>query len=210
MTATVHEIRHPLVQHKLTHMRDKQTPTKVFRSLAKEASFLLGYEMLKDLELTDKRIETPIEAIDAPVLSDRPLVFVSILRAGNGILSGLLELAPQANVGFVGVQRNEETLKPEHYYCNLPPELQDALIIVCDPMLATGGSAADSIDLIKKQGGTDIRMVTLLAAPEGVKAFHERHPDVDLYTASVDSHLNENGYIVPGLGDAGDRIFGTL
>ena len=202
-------VDHPLVQHKLTLMRDVGTPTAVFRQLLREISTLLAYEVTRNLEMTARKIETPLVKMDAPVLDGRKLALVSILRAGNGLLDGMLDLIPSARVGFVGLYRDEETLKPVQYYCKLPGEIADRLVIAVDPMLATGNSSAAAIDLIKEQGATNIRFLCLLAAPEGIQRMKEAHPDVPIVTAAVDEKLNEKGYIVPGLGDAGDRMFGT-
>lgn len=202
-------VDHPLIQHKLTLMRKKETPTAVFRQLLREISQLLAYEITRPLQMKTERIETPLEAMDAPVLSGKKLALVSILRAGNGLLDGVLELIPSARVGFVGLYRDEETLEPVQYYFKVPTELEDRLVIAVDPMLATGNSSAAAIDLLKEAGAKNIRFLCLLAAPEGVKRMEEAHPDVPIVTAALDSHLNEKGYIVPGLGDAGDRMFGT-
>jgi len=202
-------VTHPLVQHKLSLMRDKTTPTAVFRQLLREISQLLAYEVTRDLPMTTKRIETPMEAMDAPVLEGKKLALISILRAGNGLLDGVLELIPSARVGFVGLYRDEATLQPVQYYFKVPTELEDRLVIAVDPMLATGNSSIAAIDLLKTAGATNIRFLCLLASPEGIAAMKAAHPDVPIVTASVDSHLNDNGYIVPGLGDAGDRMFGT-
>ena len=202
-------VDHPLVQHKLTLMRDQDTPTAVFRQLLREISTLLAYEVTRELAMTTRKVTTPVEAMDAPVLAGRKLALVSILRAGNGLLDGMLDLIPSARVGFVGLYRDEETLKPVQYYCKLPGEMPDRLVIAVDPMLATGNSSAAAIDLIKEQGATNIRFMCLLAAPEGVARMKEAHPDVPIVTAALDEKLNELGYIVPGLGDAGDRMIGT-
>ena len=202
-------VDHPLVQHKLTLMRDVGTPTAVFRQLLREISTLLAYEVTRNLAMTTRKIETPLQEMDAPVLDGRKLALVSILRAGNGLLDGMLDLIPSARVGFVGLYRDEETLKPVQYYCKLPGEISDRLVIAVDPMLATGNSSAAAIDLIKTEGATNIRFLCLLAAPEGVARMKEAHPDVPIVTAALDERLNEKGYIVPGLGDAGDRMFGT-
>lgn len=202
-------VTHPLVQHKLTLMRDKNTSTAVFRQLLREISQLLAYEVTRGLPMTTRSIETPVEPMDAPVLDGKKLALVSILRAGNGLLDGVLELIPSARVGFVGLYRDEETLQPVQYYFKVPTEMEDRLVIAVDPMLATGNSSVAAIDLLKKSGAKNIRFLCLLAAPEGIARMKEAHPDVPIVTASVDSHLNENGYIVPGLGDAGDRMFGT-
>ena len=202
-------VQHPLIQHKLTLMRQVDTPTAVFRQLLREISQLLAFEITRELPMTTKTIETPICEMEAPVLDGRKLALVSILRAGNGLLDGVLELIPSARVGFVGLYRDEETLKPIQYYFKVPTELKNRLVIAVDPMLATGNSSAAAIDLLKEAGATDIRFLSLLAAPEGVARMKEAHPDVPIVTAALDSHLNEKGYIVPGLGDAGDRMFGT-
>jgi uracil phosphoribosyltransferase len=202
-------VDHPLVQHKLTLMRETSTSTAVFRQLLREISQFLAYEVTRNLPMETKRIETPMEAMDAPTLAGRKLALISILRAGNGLLDGMLELIPSARVGFVGLYRDEETLKPVQYYFKVPDALDERMVIAVDPMLATGNSSVAAIDLLKKAGATNIRFLCLLAAPEGIARMKEAHPDVPIVTASVDSHLNENGYIVPGLGDAGDRMFGT-
>ena len=202
-------VDHPLVQHKLTLMRDKDTPTAVFRQLLREISQFLAYEITRNLEMETTRISTPIEEMDAPKLSGRKLALISILRAGNGLLDGMLELIPSARVGFVGLYRDEETLQPVQYYFKVPDNLGERMVIAVDPMLATGNSSVAAIDLLKKAGATNIRFLCLLAAPEGVARMKEAHPDVPIVTAAVDTKLNENGYIVPGLGDAGDRMFGT-
>lgn len=209
MTEHLTVVDHPLVQHKLTLMRDKNTSTAVFRQLLREISHLLAYEVTRELPMTTQEIETPLTRMRAPVLDGRKLALVSILRAGNGLLDGMLDLIPSARVGFVGLYRDEETLLPVQYYCKLPGELEDRLVIAVDPMLATGNSSAAAVDLIKKAGATDIRFLCLLAAPEGVARMKAAHPDVPIVTASLDERLNEKGYIVPGLGDAGDRMYGT-
>ena len=202
-------VTHPLVQHKLTLMREKDTSTASFRQLLREISLLLAYEVTRELPMTTKRIETPLEAMDAPVIEGRKLALVSILRAGNGLLDGILELIPAARVGFVGLYRDPVTLQPVQYYCKLPDHLEDRVCIVVDPMLATGNSSAAAVTLLKQSGARNIRFLCHLAAPEGIKRMQEAHPDVKIVTAAVDSHLNDHGYIVPGLGDAGDRMFGT-
>ena len=202
-------VDHPLVQHKLTIMRDRDTPTAVFRQLLREISQLLAYEVTRNLAMTTKRIETPMQAMDAPTLDGKKLVLISILRAGNGLLDGVLELIPSARVGFVGLYRDEKTLQPVQYYFKVPDGLDDRLVIAVDPMLATGNSSVAAIDLLKGAGATNIRFLCLLAAPEGVARMREAHPDVPIVTASLDEKLNELGYIMPGLGDAGDRMFGT-
>jgi uracil phosphoribosyltransferase len=202
-------IDHPLVQHKLTIMRRKETSTSSFRRLLREISTLLCYEVTRDLELTMETIETPLTEMQAPILEGKKLVFASILRAGNGLLEGMLELVPAARVSHIGVYRDHETLQPVEYYFKAPENLAERLVIVVDPMLATGNSSIAAVDKLKERGAKNIRFLCLLAAPEGVKNFVEAHPDVHVYTASIDSHLNELGYIVPGLGDAGDRMYGT-
>ena len=202
-------VEHPLVQHKLSLMRRKDTSTAAFRQLLREISHLLAYEVTRGMPMTRERIETPLCAMDAPVIEGKKLALVSILRAGNGLLDGILDLIPSARVGFIGLYRDEETLKPVQYYCKLPGGLADRLTIVVDPMLATGNSSAAAIDLVKQAGATDIRFLCLLAAPEGVARMKAAHPDVPVVTAALDDHLNDKGYIVPGLGDAGDRMFGT-
>ncbi len=202
-------VDHPLVQHKLTLMRDKTRSTAEFRQLLREISQLLAYEVTRSRALGTKTIETPMQTMQAPVLEGKKLALISILRAGNGLLDGVLELIPSARVGFVGLYRDEETLQPVQYYFKVPESLEDRLVIAVDPMLATGNSSVAAIDLLKQAGAKNIRFLCLLAAPEGVKRMAEAHPDVPIVTASLDSHLNEQGYIVPGLGDAGDRMFGT-
>jgi uracil phosphoribosyltransferase len=202
-------VSHPLVQHKLTLMRERDTSTASFRQLLREISLLLAYEITRELPMTTKRIETPLQEMDAPMIEGKKLALVSILRAGNGLLDGILELIPAARVGFVGLYRDPQTLQPVQYYCKLPTQLDERISIVVDPMLATGNSSAAAVTLLKQSGAREIRFLCLLAAPEGIKRMHEVHPDVHIVTAAVDSHLNDHGYIVPGLGDAGDRMFGT-
>ncbi|MBF9059065.1 uracil phosphoribosyltransferase [Rhodobacterales bacterium HKCCSP123] len=209
MTEHLTIVDHPLVQHKLSLMRDKTTSTKSFRQLLNEISHLLAYEVTRNLPMTTQRIETPLEPMDAPVIQGKKLALVSILRAGNGLLDGILDLIPNARVGFVGLYRDPETLQPVKYYFKVPAELEDRLTIVVDPMLATGNSSAAAVDMLKEAGARNIRFLCLLAAPEGVARMKEAHPDVPIVTAALDSHLNDHGYIVPGLGDAGDRMYGT-
>ncbi|MCP5083082.1 MAG: uracil phosphoribosyltransferase [Alphaproteobacteria bacterium] len=207
LEATV--VDHPLVQHKLTLMRDKNTPSAVFRQLLREISTLLTYEVLRDLPLTTKKIQTPMEEMDAPVLAGKKLVFVSILRAGNGLLDGMLDLVPSARVGHVGLYRDPVTLTPVEYYMKVPEDIGDRLAIAVDPMLATANSASAALTRLKEVGAKNLKFVSLLSAPEGIEALSSAHPDVPIYTAALDSHLNDHGYIVPGLGDAGDRMYGT-
>ena len=202
-------VAHPLVQHKLTLMREKDTSTASFRQLLREISLLLAYEVTRDLPMTTKRIETPLCEMDAPMIEGKKLALVSILRAGNGLLDGILELIPAARVGFIGLYRDHETLQPVQYYFKVPTQLEDRVVIVVDPMLATGNSSVAAVDLLKKAGAVNIRFLCLLAAPEGIARMKAAHPDVPIVTAAVDSHLNDHGYIVPGLGDAGDRMLGT-
>ena len=202
-------VDHPLVQHKLTIMREGATPTATFRQLLREISQLLTFEVTRDLDLTTRKIQTPLCEMQAPTLAGRDPALISILRAGNGFLDGMLDLIPSARVGFVGLQRDEETLEPVQYYFKVPDRLDERAVIVVDPMLATGHSSAVAIDLLKQRGAKNIRLMCLVAAPEGVAHMREKHPDVPLVIAALDDHLNEKGYIVPGLGDAGDRMFGT-
>ena len=202
-------VDHPLVQHKLTIMRDKETSTAGFRRLLREISLLLGYEVTRDLELTTKTIETPMQTMEAPTLEGKKLVFASVLRAGNGLLEGLLDLVPAARVAHIGLYRDHETLEAVEYFFKAPSDLGDRLVIVVDPMLATANSAIAAIDRLKSRGATNLRYLCLLAAPEGIDKFTHAHPDVPVFTAAIDDHLNEKGYIVPGLGDAGDRMYGT-
>jgi len=202
-------VDHPLIQHKLSLMRDKTTPSAVFRQLLREISLLLGYEVLRDLPVELRPIETPVGPTDAPFIKGKKLVFVPILRAGVGLLDGLLDLVPSARVGHIGLYRNPQTLQPVEYYCKLPEDIAERLVVLVDPMLATGNSVAAAIGRLKLRGVKDIKLVCLLAAPEGIAALTAAHPDVRVYTAAIDSHLNDHGYIVPGLGDAGDRMYGT-
>jgi uracil phosphoribosyltransferase len=206
---TVTVVNHPLIQHKLTLMRDKTTSTAGFRTLLREIAHLLCYEVTRDLELETVAIETPMGPMDAPIIKGKKLVFCSILRAGNGLLDGMLDLVPAARVAHVGLYRDHDTLEPVEYYFKAPGEMETRLIIVVDPMLATGNSAIAAVQRLKDRGATKLRFLCLLAAPEGVAKFTAAHPDVPIFTAAIDSHLNDKGYIVPGLGDAGDRMFGT-
>lgn len=205
----VHLIDHPMIQHKLTIMRDKNTGSKDFRQLLEEISLLMGYEITRDLPLENVEIETPICKMTAKEVSGRKLAIVPILRAGLGMVDGLRTLVPVAKVGHIGLYRNEETHKPVVYYCKLPADIENRLVIVTDPMLATGGSACDAIAMLKERGCNNIRLMCLVAAPVGIEKVQAEYPDVDIYVAAIDKCLNENAYIVPGLGDAGDRIFGT-
>lgn len=198
-----------MVQHKLTIMRDKETGSKDFRQLLEEISLLMGYEITRDIPLKDVDIETPICKMTAKKVSGRKLAIVPILRAGMGMVEGLHTLVPVAKVGHIGLYRNEQTHEPVVYYCKLPEDIQDRLVIVTDPMLATGGSSCDALAMLKERGCTNIRLMCLVAAPEGIARVQKEHPDVDIYVAAIDDHLNADAYIVPGLGDAGDRIFGT-
>ena len=209
MSENVTVVDHPLVQHKLALMRRKQTRTAEFRLLLREISLLLGYEVTRDLPLTTVEIETPMTEMTAPQIEGKKMVLVSILRAGNGLLEGMLDLIPSARVGHIGLYRDPETLVAVEYYFKVPRDLSDRLVIVVDPMLATGNSAVAAVDRIRQEGATNIKFVCLLAAPEGLEAFGEAHPYVRIYTAAIDDHLDQHGYIVPGLGDAGDRLYGT-
>jgi uracil phosphoribosyltransferase len=202
-------VDHPLVKHKLTIMRDRGTSTAGFRRLLKEISLLLCYEVTRDLELTTTTIQTPLATMDAPILEGKKLVFASILRAGNGLLEGMLDLVPAARVAHIGLYRDHKTLEAIEYYFKAPEDIANRLVVVVDPMLATANSAIAAVQRLKDRGATNMRFLCLLAAPEGIKHFTAAHPDVPVFTAAVDSHLNENGYIVPGLGDAGDRMYGT-
>lgn len=205
---SVHVIDHPLVQHKLTIMRDKNTSTSQFRQSLQEISMLMGYEITRDFPLTQIDIETPLQSMKAPTIAGKKVVIAPILRAGLGMVDGLLTLIPSARVGHIGMYRDEETCKPVFYYYKMPAN-KDRLVILTDPMLATGGSACDAITRLKEDGFKNIRMMALVASPEGIKAVQDAHPDVDIYLASIDEGMNEKKYILPGLGDAGDRIFGT-
>ena len=201
---------HPLIQHKLSYMRDKDTSTRTFRQLLRELTLLMGYEVTRDLPMTTKRMDTPLMTIDAPVIAGRKLAVVPVLRAGIGMSDGLLDLVPSARVGHIGVYRDPETHQPVEYLVRLP-DLQERTFILCDPMLATGNSGVHAVDVLRKRGVPEERIVflALVAAPEGVSVFQAAHPNVKVYVASLDSHLNEHAYIIPGLGDAGDRLFGT-
>lgn len=201
--------KHPLIQHKISRLRDKDTGTNEFRKLVEEIAMLEGYEALSDLPTELMEVETPIEVCKTPVIAGRKLAVVPILRAGLGMVSGILSLVPTAKVGHIGMYRDEETHEPVEYYCKLPSPIEERLIVVTDPMLATGGSAVDAIDQIKKHGGKSIKFMCIIAAPEGVEKLHKAHPDVQIYIGSLDRELNKDAYICPGLGDAGDRIFGT-
>ena len=205
-----HLIDHPLITHKLTIMRNKKTGSKDFRELLNEISMLMGYELTRDLPLQDVTIETPITKMNAKMVSGRKLAIVPILRAGLGMVDGIQSLVPVAKVGHIGLYRDPETHQPVEYYCKLPSDIQDRLVILVDPMLATGGSASDALTKLKEAGCTHIKFMCLVAAPEGVAKVQADHPDVDIFTAALDEKLNDHAYIVPGLGDAGDRIFGTL
>ena len=205
----VHVIDHPMVQHKLTIMRDKETGPKDFRQLLNDISLLMGYEITREITLEEIEIETPIRKTTAKRVSGRKMAIIPILRAGLGMVDGLLNLVPVAKVGHIGLYRDEKTHNPVVYFCKLPEDVDDRLVIVTDPMLATGGSACDALSMLKARGCTNIRLMCLVGVPEGISRVQAEHPDVDIYLAAIDDHLNENAYIVPGLGDAGDRIFGT-
>jgi len=202
-------VSHPLVQHKLTMMRRKEASTVQFRTLLREIALLMGYEVMRDLTLEPIRIETPMQTMQAPVLEGKKLVFASILRAGEGLLEGLLDLVPSARVAHIGLYRDHDTLEAVEYYFKAPENMEERLVIVVDPMLATGHSAASAITRLKQRGARSIRFLCLLAAPQGIDYLQQAHPDIDIYTASIDEGLDSNGYILPGLGDAGDRMFGT-
>lgn len=203
------ELNHPLIEHKLAILRDKRTGTKEFRELISEIAMFLCYEAMKDAKLEEKQIETPIQKTDVKMLNEDKYAFLPILRAGTGMLEGITAIIPNAKIGHIGMYRNEETLKPVRYFFKVPKDIASREVIILDPMLATGGSACDAIDTIKQEGVKKIKFLCIIAAPEGIKKIQEEHPDVEIYCANIDSHLNEIGYIVPGLGDAGDRIFGT-
>jgi uracil phosphoribosyltransferase len=205
----VHVIDHPLIQHKLTFIRDKNTSPKDFRELIEEVASLMAYEVTRDMPLEETEVETPVAMAKTKVLSGRKIGIIPILRAGLGMTSGILRLIPVAKVGHIGVYRDPETLQPVEYYCKLPSDLTERDLILVDPMLATGGSAVASIRFLKERGARSIKFMCLIAAPEGIKRVQSEHPEIDIYTAAIDDHLNSHGYIIPGLGDAGDRLFGT-
>lgn len=206
---TVYVCDHPLIQHKLTFIRDENTNTKDFRELVDEVATLMAYEITRDIPLAQVRVKTPVSFADGHIISGRMLGLIPILRAGLGMVDGILKLLPAAKVGHIGLYRDPDTLQPVEYYVKLPTDVEERLLIVIDPMLATGGTAKAAISLLKRRGCTQIKLMCLIAAPEGVRAVQEAHPDIDIYVAAVDDHLNDHGYIVPGLGDAGDRLFGT-
>ena len=205
----VNIINHPLVKHKITLMRDEKTGTREFRILVEEVAMLMGYEAMRDLPTEDVEVKTPITTRKLPMLCGKKLAIVPILRAGLGMVSGLLALVPSAKVGHIGLYRDEVTHEPHEYYCKLPDRINERLVIVCDPMLATGGSAIQAVDFLKDKGCKNIKFMCIIAAPEGLDALRTSHPDIDIYVGNLDEKLNEDAYIVPGLGDAGDRIFGT-
>ena len=205
----VTEMKHPLISHKLAYIRSKDTGSKYFRELVEEVSMLMAYEVTRDLSTEEVEIETPICKTKCKMLSGKKMAIVPILRAGLGMVDGMLKLIPAAKVGHIGLYRDEETLQPVEYFCKLPQDIAERDVIVVDPMLATGGSAADAITMLKKRGAKNLRLMCLISSPEGIALVQKEHPDVDIYVAGIDEKLNENGYIVPGLGDAGDRLFGT-
>ena len=209
MQGNVTEFTHPLIMHKISLIRDKNCGTREFRTVIGEIATLMGYEILRDLETELVEIETPMEKAMVPMIKGKKLAVVPILRAGLGMVDGILSLVPTAKVGHVGMYRDEETLQPKEYYCKLPEDIDHRLVLIVDPMLATGGSADAAIEFVKKQGAKQIKFASIIAAPEGIKMLTEKHPDIQIYCGSIDRQLNENGYILPGLGDAGDRIFGT-
>jgi uracil phosphoribosyltransferase len=209
MQANVTEFKHPLIAHKISLIRDKNCGTREFRTVIGEIATLMGYEILRDLETELVEIETPMEKTMAPMIKGKKLAVVPILRAGLGMVDGILSLVPSAKVGHVGMYRDEETLEPKEYYCKLPEDIDQRLVLIVDPMLATGGSADAAVEFVKKQGAKQIKFASIIAAPEGIKMLSEKHPDIQIYCGSIDRELNEHGYILPGLGDAGDRIFGT-
>lgn len=205
----IHISKHPLIKHKISILRDKNTGTNEFRTLSDEIAVLLGFEALQDLELETRKIETPLATFDAPFIAGKKLALVPVLRAGLGMVNGILTLVPSAKIGHIGLYRDHETMEPQEYYCKLPDNIDERLILVVDPMLATGGSACAAVDFIKKKGGKNIKFLCIIAAPEGVERLNKEHPDIEIYVGTLDEKLNEDCYIVPGLGDAGDRIFGT-
>ncbi|MGI6012434.1 MAG: uracil phosphoribosyltransferase [Ruminococcus sp.] len=205
----VYVMDHPLISHKISRLRDERTGTNEFRKLVEEIAVLMGYEALRDLKTVSVKVKTPLEVCDAPVIAGKKLAIVPILRAGLGMTGGLLTLVPSAKVGHIGLYRDHETFEPHEYYCKLPDPIEERLIVVLDPMLATGGSAAAAVDFIKRHGGKQIKFMCIIAAPEGLERLHREHPDIQIYCGCVDRELNEEAYICPGLGDAGDRIFGT-
>ena len=205
----VHIFDHPLIKHKITMLRDKHTGTNEFRSIVEEVAMLMGYEALSDLPTKMIEVETPITKCESPILDGRKLAIVPILRAGLGMVSGLTALVPSAKIGHIGMYRDEETLEPHEYFCKLPKPIEERVILVVDPMLATGGSASDAISIVKSKGGKKIKFLSIIACPDGINKLHSTHKDIQIYVGMLDEKLNENGYIVPGLGDAGDRIFGT-
>ena len=205
----VTELTHPLIQHKLSRLRDKNTTTNEFRALVEEIAMLMGFEALKDLPLEDVEVETPIETCMTPMIAGKNIAIVPVLRAGLGMVSGMLALEPTAKVGHIGLYRDEETHEPHEYYCKLPEQIDERIVVVTDPMLATGGSAIAAVDFIKARGGKKIKFMSIIAAPEGINRLMEAHPDIQLYVGHIDRELNDAAYICPGLGDAGDRIFGT-
>jgi len=207
--SVLHVVDHPMITHKLSIMRNKKTGSKDFRELLDEIAMFMGYELTRDLPLEDVEIDTPMCKMTAKMISGKKLAIIPILRAGLGMVDGLLKLVPVAKVGHIGLYRDHDTHQPVEYYCKLPVDIENRIVIVCDPMLATGGSASDALQMLKNKGCTNIRLMCLVAAPEGVKKVQEDHPDVDIYIAALDEKLNENAYIMPGLGDAGDRLFGT-
>lgn len=209
MQGNVTEFTHPLIMHKISLIRDKNCGTREFRTVIGEIATLMGYEILRDLETELVEIETPMEKAMVPMIKGKKLAVIPILRAGLGMVDGILSLVPTAKVGHVGMYRDEETLQPKEYYCKLPEDIDQRLVLIVDPMLATGGSADAAIEFVKKQGAKQIKFASIIAAPEGIKMLTEKHPDIQIYCGSIDRQLNENGYILPGLGDAGDRIFGT-
>jgi len=209
MNKNVFVFDHPLIQHKLALIRDKNTGAKEFRELVEEVSLLMGYEVTRHMPLEETEVETPIGPAKVKMLSGKKIGIVPILRAGLGMVNGMLKLIPAAKVGHIGLYRDPETLQPVEYYCKLPQDVSERELIILDPMLATGGSAAKAVEVLKQKGATNIKLMCLIAAPEGIEAVHREHPDVEIYTAAIDERLNSHGYIVPGLGDAGDRLFGT-